>query len=39
MLQLLIMLCWAVGSEHGRLTSAQTVSLIKSLVITPGVPE
>ncbi|GAA2280270.1 hypothetical protein GCM10010430_77830 [Kitasatospora cystarginea] len=39
MLQLLIMLCWSVGSEHGQLTAAQTVALIKSLVVTPGVPE
>ncbi|MDH6129788.1 hypothetical protein [Kitasatospora sp. GP82] len=35
-LQLLIMLCWSVGSEHGRPTPAQTASLIKNLVITPG---
>ncbi|MBV6695614.1 hypothetical protein KV557_00545 [Kitasatospora aureofaciens] len=39
MLQLLIMLCWSVGSEHGRLTPAQTASLIKNLVITPGAPQ
>ncbi|MFB7669156.1 hypothetical protein ACFC1R_35465 [Kitasatospora sp. NPDC056138] len=35
MLQLLIMLCWSVGSEHGHLTPAQTASLIKGLVLTP----
>ncbi|MEW1911265.1 hypothetical protein AB0442_22925 [Kitasatospora sp. NPDC085895] len=38
LLQLLISACAAVGSDHGTLPSAQTVALVKQLIVA-GAPE